>query len=417
MFDKTKVKSMTKKKLNESEYSKLDSDIEKSILESIENDSDDFNFDDEADDATIDEAEGATDGDVITEDADFDISADDTITEAEGATDGDTITEDEDVPMDDMIIEEEIPSAEGDDLPIDLPEAEGDDDFEIVDDITEEEIPAPADDEDFDLSDEDFADDNAPIEEMTNDDQDPEMILDAEEVPSTDPDLDFDLDASMDEEAEAEIAPAVDADVIPLDEEEDSEEKILEDLQAIEARKMKLESAKAEMDGTDKNDLITEVKKHKAALRKLASKYVDLKEAYNKVVTNKKQLTESAQKSVKANASLKLENFKAVKALAIFANADLKPATKMRIIEGFDACKDEKSATALYNTVVRKIKESAKSDQKLNQIVQGKKGVQKVVKESVQPKADTRNIEEMRNDYLMGIDDAYESQFYKRYAE
>lgn len=398
MFDKTKVKSMTKKKLNESEYSKLDSDIEKSILESIENDSDDFNFDDEADDATIDEAEGATDGDVITEDADFDISADDTITEAEGATDGDTITEDEDVPMDDMIIEEEIPSAEGDDLPIDLPEAEGDDDFEIVDDITEEEIPAPADDEDFDLSDEDFADDNAPIEEMTNDDQDPEMILDAEEVPSTDPDLDFDLDASMDEEA-------------------DSEEKILEDLQAIEARKMKLESAKAEMDGTDKNDLITEVKKHKAALRKLASKYVDLKEAYNKVVTNKKQLTESAQKSVKANASLKLENFKAVKALAIFANADLKPATKMRIIEGFDACKDEKSATALYNTVVRKIKESAKSDQKLNQIVQGKKGVQKVVKESVQPKADTRNIEEMRNDYLMGIDDAYESQFYKRYAE
>lgn len=398
MFDKTKVKSMTKKKLNESEYSKLDSDIEKSILESIENDSDDFNFDDEADDATIDEAEGATDGDVITEDADFDISADDTITEAEGATDGDTITEDEDVPMDDMMIEEEIPSAEGDDLPIDLPEAEGDDDFEIVDDITEEEIPAPADDEDFDLSDEDFADDNAPIEEMTNDDQDPEMILDAEEVPSTDPDLDFDLDASMDEEA-------------------DSEEKILEDLQAIEARKMKLESAKAEMDGTDKNDLITEVKKHKAALRKLASKYVDLKEAYNKVVTNKKQLTESAQKSVKANASLKLENFKAVKALAIFANADLKPATKMRIIEGFDACKDEKSATALYNTVVRKIKESAKSDQKLNQIVQGKKGVQKVVKESVQPKADTRNIEEMRNDYLMGIDDAYESQFYKRYAE
>lgn len=405
MFDKTKVKSMTKKKLNESEYSKLDSDIEKSILESIENDSDDFNFDDEADDATIDEAEGATDGDVITEDADFDIPADD------------TITEEEDVPMDDIMTEEEIPSAEGDDLPIDLPEAEGDDDFEIVDDITEEEIPTPADD-DFDLSDDDFADDdNAPIEEMTNDDQDPEMILDAE-VPSEDPDLDFDLDVPMEEDAPADAGvPDAAPDVMPLDEEEDSEEKILEDLQAIEARKMKLESAKAEMDGTDKNDLITEVKRHKKALRNLASKYVDLKEAYNKVVTNKKQLTESAQKSVKANASLKLENFKAVKALAIFANADLKPATKMRIIEGFDACKDEKSATALYNTVVRKIKESAKSDQKLNQIVQGKKGVQKVVKESVQPKADTRNIEEMRNDYLIGIDDAYESQFYKRYQE
>jgi hypothetical protein len=40
-----------------------------------------------------------------------------------------------------------------------------------------------------------------------------------------------------------------------------------------------------------------------------------------------------------------------------------------------------------------------------------------MLNESVQPKADTRNIEEMRNDYLMGIDDAYESQFYKRYQE
>ena len=180
---------------------------------------------------------------------------------------------------------------------------------------------------------------------------------------------------------------------------------------------MKLEAAKAEVEGTDKESLITEVKKHKAALRKLASQYVELKEAYKKVVSNKKLVTESAQKAVKTNASLKLENFKAVKALAIFANADLKPATKMRIIEGFDACKDEKSATALYNTVVRKIKESAKSDNKLNQIVQGKKGTQKVVKESVQPKVDNRSVEEMRNDYMMGIDDAYESQFYKRYQE
>lgn len=403
MFDKTKVKSMTKKKLNESEYSKLDSDIEKSILESIENDSDDFNFDDEpAEDATIDEAEGAEDGNVITEEEDFEIPADD------------SITEDEEVPADDVIMEEEVPT---DDLPIDLPESEGDDEFEIVDDITEEEIPAPADDEDFDLSDEDLMGEE-PIEEIASEDQDPEMILDAEEVPATDPDLDFDLEE--DAPADSDVPnPDVAPDVVeePIMEEEDSEEKILEDLQKIEERKMKLEAAKAEVEGTDKESLITEVKKHKAALRKLASQYVELKEAYKKVVSNKKLVTESAQKAVKTNASLKLENFKAVKALAIFANADLKPATKMRIIEGFDACKDEKSATALYNTVVRKIKESAKSDNKLNQIVQGKKGTQKVVKESVQPKVDNRSVEEMRNDYMMGIDDAYESQFYKRYQE
>mgnify|MGYP000850352844 FL=1 len=411
MFDKTKVKSMTKKKLNESEYSKLDSDIEKSILESIENDSDDFNFDDEpAEDATIDEAEGAEDGNVITEEEDFEIPADDSITEAEGAEDGTVITEDEEVPADDVIMEEEVPT---DDLPIDLPESEGDDEFEIVDDITEEEIPAPADDEDFDLSDEDLMGEE-PIEEIASEDQDPEMILDAEEVPATDPDLDFDLEE--DAPADSDV-PNPDVVEEPIMEEEDSEEKILEDLQKIEERKMKLEAAKAEVEGTDKESLITEVKKHKAALRKLASQYVELKEAYKKVVSNKKLVTESAQKAVKTNASLKLENFKAVKALAIFANADLKPATKMRIIEGFDACKDEKSATALYNTVVRKIKESAKSDNKLNQIVQGKKGTQKVVKESVQPKVDNRSVEEMRNDYMMGIDDAYESQFYKRYQE
>lgn len=397
MFDKTKVKSMNKKKLNESEYSKLDSDIEKSILESIENDSDDFNFDEETDDVTIEEAEGATDGDVITEEEDLDISADE------------PIVEDED--FEDVIVEDEIP-VEDDDLAIDLPEAEGDEDFEIVDDITEEEIPVPNEegDEDFDLSDDDFSEEE-PIEEITDADQDPEMIMDAE-IPSEDPDLDFDLDTPLEEEEEmsAEIG-----DDMGSDDEEDSEEKILEDLQAIEARKMKLEAAKAEMSGVEKNDLITEVKKHKKALRELASKYVDLKEAYNKVITNKKKLTESAKKSVKANVNLKLENFKAIKALAIFANSELKPATKMRIIEGFDACKDEKSATALYNTVVRKIKESAKSDQKLNQIVQGKKGAQKVVKESVQPKVDKRSIEEMRNDYMMGIDDAYESQYYKRF--
>lgn len=398
MFNKTKVKSMTKKKLNESEYSKLDSDIEKSILESIENDSDNFNFDDDdepAEDATIDEAEGAEDGNVITEEEDLDISADE------------SIVEDED--FEDVIVEDEIP-VEDDDLAIDLPEAEGDEDFEIVDDITEEEIPAPNEDgdEDFDLSDDDFSDEE-PIEEITDADQDPEMIMDAE-IPSEDPDLDFDLDTPLEEE---EMSLEISDDM--GSEEEDSEEKILEDLQAIEARKMKLEAAKAEMSGVEKNDLITEVKKHKKALRELASKYVDLKEAYNKAITNKKKLTESAKKSVKANVNLKLENFKAIKALAIFANSELKPATKMRIIEGFDACKDEKSATALYNTVVRKIKESAKSDQKLNQIVQDKKGAQKVVKESVQPKVDKRSIEEMRNDYMMGIDDAYESQYYKRF--
>ena len=67
-----------------------------------------------------------------------------------------------------------------------LPEAEGDEDFEIVDDITEEEIPTPNEDgdEDFDLSDDDFSDEE-PIEEITDADQDPEMIMDAKSLQKT----------------------------------------------------------------------------------------------------------------------------------------------------------------------------------------------------------------------------------------
>lgn len=403
MFDKTKVKSMNKKKLNESEYSKLDSDIEKSILESIENDND-FDFSD--DDDTIEEAEGATDGDTITEDAVEDIITD-------------PITEDLDIPTDgDSDITADVVPGSDDDLPIELPEAE--ENFDMEADITEEanavdDVPAvPEEEVDFDFED-DINGEN-PIEEMSYDDQDPSMILDAEEAPveapATTDDVDFDF--SIDDDMNEDAAPV--SEELPIEStEEDSEEKILEDLQRIEERKMKLEAAKAELESTDKNDLIAEAKKHKAALRNLAFKYVALKEAYVKQSTKRKQLTEAAQKQIKDTADLRLENFKAVKALAIFTSSDLKAGTKMKIVEAFDKCSSEAEATKLYNTVVRKIKESAKSDDKLNQIVNSRKGTQKVVTEAVRPaKADNRSVEEMRNDYMMGIDDAYESHYYKR---
>lgn len=61
------------------------------------------------------------------------------------------------------------------------------------------------------------------------------------------------------------------------------------------------------------------------------------------------------------NKSLKFENYKALKANGLLALApNLTEATKINLIKKFDECKDEKATNALYEDVVKLIKEEKK---------------------------------------------------------
>lgn len=174
--------------------------------------------------------------------------------------------------------------------------------------------------EDFGGEDEDDMDDLEEDEDMSDDD-DFEDFEDEEEdsLDEEDGDEDFDDMDELDEEEEDDMDDLeVDLDEALIGEPGEGEETDLDESE-------------------DYTKLINENKKYKRALKKLAESHVRLQEAYK---------------------SSKLNNYRAVKAMAVLANlpANVSKETKEKLTEKFDRCVNAKQINTLVENTVKAIK-------------------------------------------------------------